>query len=71
MKRGWIRPAYFHDKYGVDVSRRFAEPLRSLRDEGLAAINADRITLTREALLKVDTLLPRFFLPGHVGIRYT
>jgi oxygen-independent coproporphyrinogen-3 oxidase len=71
LKRGWIRPAYFHDKYGVDVRERFAAPLASLRQEGLAAFTHDRVTLTRDALLRVDTLLPRFFLPGHVGIRYT
>jgi oxygen-independent coproporphyrinogen-3 oxidase len=71
LKRGWIRPDYFHDKYGVDVGQRFAGPLAGLRSEGLASFNHERITLTREALLKVDTLLPRFFLPGHVGIRYT
>ena len=33
--------------------------------------SADRIALTREALLRVDVLLPRFFLPEHTGIRYT
>ena len=71
LKRGWVRPAYFQDKYGVNVSQRFAAPLAGLRDEGLASLNGERITLTREALLRVDTLLPRFFLPGHVGIRYT
>ena len=27
--------------------------------------------LTREGLLRVDALLPRFFLPQHSGIRYT
>ena len=33
--------------------------------------SAVRIALTREALLRVDVLLPRFFLPEHAGIRYT
>jgi len=27
--------------------------------------------LTRQALLRVDVLLHRFFLPQHTGIRYT
>ena len=29
------------------------------------------VALSREGLLRVDTLLPRFFLPEHAGIRYT
>jgi oxygen-independent coproporphyrinogen-3 oxidase len=29
------------------------------------------VALTRDGLLRVDVLLPRFFHPEHVGIRYT
>jgi oxygen-independent coproporphyrinogen-3 oxidase len=29
------------------------------------------VSLTRQGLLRVDALLPRFFLPQHSGIRYT
>jgi oxygen-independent coproporphyrinogen-3 oxidase len=29
------------------------------------------VTLSRSGLLRVDVLLPRFFLPAHAGIRYT
>jgi hypothetical protein len=29
------------------------------------------VSLSRAGLLRVDTLLPRFFHPEHVGIRYT
>jgi len=72
LKRGTLRPSYFARKYGVDLRRRFAEPLASLAADGyLAPAADDRLALTREALLRVDVLLPRFFLPGHVGIRYT
>jgi oxygen-independent coproporphyrinogen-3 oxidase len=63
FKRGSIRPEYFHEKYGVEIRKRFAAPLASLSAEGLlAAADDDRIALTREALLRVDTLLHRFFL---------
>jgi hypothetical protein len=56
----------------VDVLSRFAGAINSLRDDGyLAEASADRIALTREALMRVDVLLPRFFLPEHAGIRYT
>jgi len=72
LKRGANRPAYFAQKYGVDVLDRFAGALESLHADGyLAERSVDRIALTREGLLRVDVLLPRFFLPGHAGIRYT
>lgn len=72
LKRGANRPFYFAKKYGVDVLSRFAGALNSLRDDGyLAEASAERIALTREGLMRVDVLLPRFFLPQHAGIRYT
>jgi oxygen-independent coproporphyrinogen-3 oxidase len=72
LKRGSIRPAYFADKYGVDVLRRFRDAIASLGESGyLAAADQERVALTRDALLRVDVLLRRFFLPQHLGIRYT
>jgi oxygen-independent coproporphyrinogen-3 oxidase len=72
LKRGSVTPAYFSEKYGVDVLHRFRDALAALRTSGhLAAADADRITLTRDALLRVDVLLRHFFLPQHLGIRYT
>ena len=72
LKKGAVAPSYFAGKYGVDVLDRFEAPLASLsRDGWLAAVGPDRIALTRQALLRVDVLLHRFFLPQHTGIRYT
>jgi oxygen-independent coproporphyrinogen III oxidase len=72
LKRGSIRPAYFRTKYGVDVLSRFAEPIASLQADGfLTSADEDRVSLSRAGLLRVDVLLPRFFLPAHAGIRYT
>jgi oxygen-independent coproporphyrinogen-3 oxidase len=72
LKRGAIRPAWFREKFGVDVRARFADVWRSLSDDGyLAGNDAARVALTREGLLRVDMLLSRFFLPQHVGVRYT
>jgi oxygen-independent coproporphyrinogen-3 oxidase len=72
LKRGAVRPSYFRDKYAVDILDRFRQPLASLAAEGyLAAAADDRIALSREGLLRVDALLPHFFLPHHRGIRYT
>ena len=72
LKRGSLRPAYFAAKYGVDVLERFAEGLASLKSIGyLTRADQESIALTRAGLLRVDVLLPRFFLPEHTGIRYT
>jgi oxygen-independent coproporphyrinogen-3 oxidase len=72
LKLGSVEPSYFRAKYDVDILERFSGPLGELKDEGyLSAADADRVALTREGLLRVDVLLRRFFLPEHVGIRYT
>jgi oxygen-independent coproporphyrinogen-3 oxidase len=72
FKLGSVRPAYFHDKYGVSILDRFRDQLDDLRREGyLEAATADVVALSREGLLRVDVLLRRFFLPEHAGIRYT
>ena len=72
LKLGAIRPAHFDTKYGVNVGERFAPVWASLADEGyLASADDDLVRLSREGLLRVDGLLPRFFLPEHANIRYT
>ena len=72
LKLGRLRPAYFTAKYDVDILRAFAPQFDSLRREGyLAEARADAVTLTRDGLLRVDSLLPRFFRPEHTNIRYT
>jgi oxygen-independent coproporphyrinogen-3 oxidase len=72
LKLGSVRPQYFRDKYGVDILQRFAAELDGLRNEGyLSEASEQRVALTRNGLLCVDVLLPRFFLPQHTGIRYT
>ena len=72
LKRGTLAPDYFTGKYGVNVLDRFAEGLGYLQSAGyLARADRDAVALTRDGLLRVDVLLPRFFLPQHTGIRYT
>jgi oxygen-independent coproporphyrinogen-3 oxidase len=72
LKRGTLAPDYFTRKYGVNVLDRFAEGLGYLQSAGyLARADRDAVALTRDGLLRVDVLLPRFFLPQHTGIRYT
>ena len=72
LKLGRIRPSYFSNKYDVSVLDRFREPLAALSEQGyLAEPSEDSIALTRDGLLRVDSLLRRFFQPQHAGIRYT
>ncbi|HEY5616390.1 MAG TPA: coproporphyrinogen-III oxidase family protein [Vicinamibacterales bacterium] len=72
LKLGSIKPAYFRNKYGVDVLQRFHRQLDDLSADGyLAAATQDVVSLTRDGLMRVDSLLSRFFLPQHAGIRYT
>jgi len=72
MKLGKLRPAYFSEKYGVDVLKTFASELAALRAERyVAEATPERLALTRDGLMRVDSLLPRFFLPQHTNIRYT
>jgi oxygen-independent coproporphyrinogen III oxidase len=72
LKRGWVRPAYFTEKYSVNILERFQPALASLAADGLLDVaDAEMVRFTRDALLRVDTLLVRFFKPEHAGIRYT
>lgn len=72
LKLGSIRPAYFRDKYHVNVLDRFGPQLDELTSGGyLKAATEDVVALTREGLLRVDALLKVFFLPAHAGVRYT
>ena len=72
LKLGSIRPSYFREKYGVDVRDRFTDPLASLERDGyLDESSPETVRLSRGGLLRVDSLLPRFFLPAHTDIRYT
>jgi oxygen-independent coproporphyrinogen-3 oxidase len=72
LKLGSVAPAYFRNKYHVNVLDRFREQLDSLKAEGYLQTATDKaVALTRDGLLRVDGLLTRFFLPQHTGIRYT
>ncbi len=65
LKRGRLESAYFQDKFGVDLRTRFAEPLAALASAGLARVDENGVELTREALLRVDALLPAFYQPEY------
>lgn len=70
LKLGQVETTYFRDKFGVDVLSRFAAPLVRHEAAGHMILEAGRVTLTREGLLRVDELLHEFFRPEHRGLRY-
>jgi oxygen-independent coproporphyrinogen-3 oxidase len=71
LKTGKIDAGYFRKKFGAEILQQFREGFEEMVEEGAATIDGDHVTLLREGLLRVDTLLPRFFEPEFQNIRYT
>jgi oxygen-independent coproporphyrinogen-3 oxidase len=71
LKTGHLDAAYFREKFDTEIIDEFDEAWSSLVGDGFAQINGDEVRLTREGLLRVDSLLPRFFEAEYRGIRYT
>lgn len=70
LKLGSLDVHYFQNKFGKDVLKTFAAPIRTLLDWGFGGSNNDKVFLNREGLLQVDRLLHEFFLPEHRNARY-
>ncbi|MGL4513451.1 MAG: coproporphyrinogen-III oxidase family protein [Lacipirellulaceae bacterium] len=71
LKRGRLDVAYFREKFGVEVLDEWREAWAEHASEGLLTIAGDRVELTRDGLLRADSLLSAFFEPEHRGVRYT
>lgn len=71
LKLGEIPPGYFKDKFGVNILDMFDEAFQKHRDNGFLTYDANKVTLTREGLLRVDSLLPAFYEEQYRGARYT
>ena len=69
-KLGSVRPSYFREKFGVDIEQRFVDLMKDWEEQGILLRQPDRLVLSREALLRVDSLLHHFFLPQHQDSRY-
>jgi len=70
LKAGEVEASYFQEKFGVDVRERFAEQLAEHVRDGYMTLDGDHIRTTNEGLLRVDSLLPPFFLEQHQNARY-
>ena len=71
LKTGRLDPDYFMKKFGVELTKVFSEQFKSLEAEGVAKVEGNTLQLTREGLLRADSLLPRFFEDQFQNIRYT
>jgi oxygen-independent coproporphyrinogen-3 oxidase len=73
LKKGYLDVGYFRTKFGVDILEEWQDAWGGYEAEGLATLDAgrNRIELTRQGLLRVDSMLPAFFEPQHQGVRYT
>jgi oxygen-independent coproporphyrinogen-3 oxidase len=71
LKTGSLDAAYFRQKFGIELLDHFESQFEALLQEGWLEVDGDKLQLTRDGLLQVDRLLPRFYLPEHVGVRYT
>jgi oxygen-independent coproporphyrinogen-3 oxidase len=71
LKRGYLDTRYFQHKFGVNILELWAHEWSRHVDAGLIQIDPPNIQLTRDGLLRVDSMLPVFFEPEHQGVRYT
>ncbi len=71
LKRGYLDTGYFRDKFDVDILEHWKDAWAGHVQDGLAEIEGDTVRLTRDGLLRVDSMLPVFFEPEHQGVRYT
>ncbi|QDV63697.1 coproporphyrinogen-III oxidase family protein [Crateriforma conspicua] len=71
LKRGYLELDYFRNKFDVDVLDRWRDVWDGYVESGLATIGDDRVELTSDGLLQVDSMLPAFFEPEHQNVRYT
>lgn len=71
LKLGRLDGEYFRGKFGERIEQVFGAAFSSLEDEGLLAVHGEEVLLNRAGLLRVDSLLPRFFEPQFRNVRYT
>ncbi len=70
LKLGSAGAKYFRDRFGVCLEQRFETPLTEFAERGYLRVDRDAVTLTRDGLLRVDRLIPAFYLPQHRGKTY-
>ncbi|MEX1040703.1 MAG: coproporphyrinogen-III oxidase family protein [Pirellulaceae bacterium] len=71
LKRGYLERDYFQKKFNVDIYKKWDAVWKEYEQEGYLTRTDDRVELTREGLLRADSLLSAFFEEQFKGVRYT
>ncbi len=71
LKLGRLDVDYFQNKFGVDLLAIHKEALDRLAGRDMLHVDGRTVVLSRQGLLRVDTLLPEFYDPKYRGARYT
>jgi oxygen-independent coproporphyrinogen-3 oxidase len=71
LKLGEVESEPFRRKFGVDVTEAFAPALGRLAGRGMLTVDDGTVRLTREGLVRVDSLLPELYDEKFRGARYT
>jgi oxygen-independent coproporphyrinogen-3 oxidase len=69
-KLGRVNNNYFLKKFGISISERYASILTQWKERGDLREEGDYLVLSRDALLRIDSMLQGFFLPEHRDARY-
>ena len=69
-KLGRVNNNYFLKKFGISISERYAPILTQWKERGDLRREGDYLVLSRDALLRIDSMLQGFFLPDHRDARY-
>jgi len=69
-KLGSVCPDYFREKFGIDIECRYGDILRDWANQQIIVKHTDTWELSRDSLLRVDSLLHQFFLPQHQNAKY-
>jgi oxygen-independent coproporphyrinogen-3 oxidase len=69
-KLGSVCPDYFRKKFGIDIESRYEDILKDWANRRIIVKHTDTWELSRDALLRVDSLLHQFFLPQHQNAKY-
>jgi len=71
LKLGSADRGHFRERYGLDPAERFKDALEACARAGWLRVADEAIEVTREGLLRIDRLLPGFYLEPHRNVRYS
>ena len=71
LKLGTVHLNDLQKKYGVELNGHCREKLARFENKGWLKRNNHAVTLTRQGLLRIDSLLPEFYLPEHTSTPLT